>query len=449
MVLRVFLVDGDFDWADSFTKNAYSSDKLTVVGIEQGAKEASELIYDQNPSLLIIDESADNGNGLATLEKLTKEFKEIPAIFTVRYRNVVTWRSARAKGAIDVLYKDYTINDVLDAASKVIPNHDNVEEEEEEVPVHSGKNLYHKLAGNYEQDNSRFQRVVKTEEGGRVVRQEVVTVYSPKGGVGKTTIAANIAVAIARNKVLKLNVVLVDLDVSFGNAETVLNLESDDRAYTVLDWDNYQVEAFDRKLIDQLVIKHPSGLHLIPAPKRAEDAARINKVEEDGTRRGEEIVSKVIRVLRNYYDVIIIDVGPSLREDSTITAMWESNRILLIGTADVPTLRNIMSCQETFDNVVNIDQSKIRMLINRVSKGFGVDMRSISEVIPYMIIGKIPEDSVVQKLTNYGKLPVIDAPNSAFSEAILKVCNNVVPVFPKENKKPGFFARLFGIRSAG
>ena len=119
MLLKVLLVDGDYDWADRFTSNAFSSDKLTVVGIESDVHGAVDRIMEYGPDLVLVDQSAQGGNGLAVLERLSKEFDSIPFVFTMSNRhNLLVWRSAMSKGAIDVLFKDYTIEDVCNAASR-------------------------------------------------------------------------------------------------------------------------------------------------------------------------------------------------------------------------------------------------------------------------------------------------------------------------------------------
>jgi len=449
MLLKVVIIEGDYDWADQFSSNAFSSDKLTVVGIEQDMRSAAEMIEEQKPSLLLIDQSAHNGSGLKVLERFAREYDHIPIIFTTSSRrDIILHRNAMSKGAIDVLYKPYTINQVLTAAFQYLEQSQALqidEEQQEEVQERGRTASLRRLASEGAKNEQRSgQRMVKTNQGGAVVRQEIITVYSPKGGVGKTTVSCNIAAAIAANKVLPLKVCLVDLDVSFGNTATVLNL--DEPPYSVLDFDQYEAEEYDRRLVEQLVVKHPSGIDFIASPRRAEDSAKINRVDENGVRKGKELVEKVLSVLRNYYDVIVIDVGPSLREDSTITAIDNSTKVLVVATSDIPTLRNVMSCQETFDGLIGLDQSKMRVLLNRTQKGnSGVNPNTLNEIIPYMVIGKLPEDPLVQRLANEGKLSVIDAPHSPFSESVFSIVHKIVPVYGN-TKKAGFFARLFGKR---
>ena len=436
-MLRTLIVDGDYNWADQFATQAFSSDKLSVVGIEQDGQRAAIRIDEQNPSLVLVDQSAQDGDGIKVLERLIKENPNIFFVFTTTARgDLFLWRNAMSKGAQGVLYKPYAINDVLDALSQHLVESPQLDIGRQASGAQTQATL--RAATGPPADS----RVVKTQAGtGGVIKQEVICVYSPKGGVGKTTLACNVAAALSINKLMPIKVCLIDMDTSFGTVSSLLDVKNLVK-YSVLDWEGYTAEEFDRRLIDQLVVKHKSGVDVIPAPGKAEEAALINRVDENGIRKGKELTEKMLKVLRGYYDIIVIDVGPSLREDSTITAIDSATKVLLLSAADVPTLNNVLSCQRTFD-VLGIDQGKIRVVINRISKNNGLDMRMLNEIIPYMVASKLPDDYNVQRLANEGKLPVMDAKNLPFSQAVISLAGTLAPVYGTP-KGPGFFARLFG-----
>jgi pilus assembly protein CpaE len=430
MILKTLLIDGDYNWADQFATQAFSSDKLTVIGIEQEYRGAVGRLNEQNPMLVIVDQTAQSGEGLKLLERLAKEYPEVLFVFTTTARgDLLVWRGAMSKGALNVVYKPYTINNILDSVSQHLA--DSQKLDIERPVLHTGASA-----------PAPESRVVKTQAGTTgVIKQDIITVYSPKGGVGKTTIACNVAGALASNKVLPIKVCLVDLDTSFGTVSSLLGLNKAVK-YSVIDWDGYSVEEFDRRLVDQLVLKHGTGFDIVPAPLKPEEAALINRSTEDGVRKGKELAEKILRVLRSYYDIIVVDVGPSLREDSTITALDASSKVLLLSAADVPTINNVLSCQRTFD-LLGIDQSKIRVVLNRVTKNNGLYMRMLNDICPYIVVGKLPDDPNVQKLANESKLAVIDARTSPFSQSVLEIVNTLAPVYGTQ-KKAGFWASLFG-----
>ncbi|MCR3922752.1 MAG: AAA family ATPase, partial [Firmicutes bacterium] len=246
---------------------------------------------------------------------------------------------------------------------------------------------------------------------------------------GKTTLACNLAVALKAKSSVDLKVCLVDLDVSFGNAEAVLQV---DAKRNILDWGTFGPEEFDQGLVSELVTRHKSGLDLVLSPVRAHEATQIKG----------ELAGKVLKTLSRYYDVIICDVGPYLQADSTIVALDMATKILIIGTTDVPTLRNLHNCTSTFD-VLGVEQAKIRMVFNRMIKKHGLSMKEVNQYIPYPIVGKIYEDESVQRLANDGKLAVLDFPNGAFAAGILKTVNSIIPVCLEEKKRGlfGWFKR--------
>lgn len=412
-MLNLFLIDEEHEWVDSFIRDAFSSDKVKVTGVATNLNDAVENILELRPDVVLLDQSAEDGSGFAMAEKLIKQF-DIPVYVTARHMHIDTWRKARMAGAAGTIKKPYSITDILESVSESL--------REEET---SASKIIDFRARN---EKPGKQRLVKNNEGSAIIRQEIITVYSPKGGVGKTTLACNFAIALKVKSSLDLSVCLVDLDTNFGNVEAVLQV---DAKRNILDWDVFADEEFDRGLVNELVTKHKSGIDLVLSPALAHESTQIKG----------ELAGKVIKTLSRYYDVVVCDVGPYLQADSTIVALDLATKILIIGTTDVPTLRNLHNCTRTFSDVLNIDQSKIRMVFNRMIKKHGLSMKEINQYIPYPVVGKIYEDEVVQRLANDGKLPVLSNPNGAFTSSLVNTINAIIPVC-KEEKKRGWFSWL-------
>ena len=412
-MLNLFIIDEEHDWVDQFISDAFSSDKIKVAGAAVTYEDAAENIAELRPDVVLLDQSAHGGEGLSIAAKLVQQY-DIPVYFTARHMGIDVWRKARVAGVVGTIKKPYTVTDILENVAERL-----IEERPKASKV---------IDFREREDDGRRQRLVKARDGSAIVKQEIITVYSPKGGVGKTTLACNFAVALKAKSSVDLNVCLVDLDVSFGNAEAILQV---DAKRNILDWDAFGPEEFDRGLVNELVTKHKSGLDLVLSPVLAHESTQIKG----------ELTEKVLKTLSRYYDVIICDVGPSLQADSTIVALDMATKILIIGTTDVPTLRNLHNCTRTFDDVLGVDQSKIRMVFNRMIKKHGLSMKEINQYIPYPVIGKIYEDETVQRLANDGKLPVLDGQNGAFATSVFKTVNSIIPVC-FEDKKRGLLGFL-------
>ncbi len=416
-MLKLFIIDGEYDWVDIFIRDAFSSDKLKVLGTGICYEDALENIAELRPDIVLLDQSIDGGKGLDYASKLVRQF-DIPVYLTARHMGIDLWRKARGAGVAGTIKKPYSITDILESVAERL---------QEEAPKSTGSVINFRDRGNTK------ERLVNSRQGSTIVKQEIITFYSPKGGVGKTTLACNFAAALAAKSKLNLKVCLVDLDISFGNVEAVLQVEA---TKNTLDWEGFEPEEFDRSLIDELVTKHPLGLDLVLTPRKAHESAQIKG----------DLAEKILKALSRYYDVIIIDVGPSLQADSTVVALDLSTKILIIGTTDIPTLRNLHNCTKAFEDALGLDQSKIRMVFNRMMKKHGLSMREVNQYIPYPIIGKIFEEETVQRLANDGKLPVLHGKSNPFSESLLKTVNTIMPVCPE--KKKGVFGWLKGRRAS-
>lgn len=438
MKIRVFLIDSDYDWVDRFRKEAASSDKVQFVGSASSLQESLERIDDNRPDVILLDQS---GNGVEMAPAIASEYPNIPVFLTVSGGNyLMALRDAKRHNLEGAINKPYTTMIVVEEVASILGEEEEAESiiqspVQQEVPIIETKRDAKEASVfetvNRKKEAEKRERIAKTPRGSKIIRNEVVVCYSPKGGTGKSTIACNLAAAFKHNKELDMEVCLIDLDVSWGNVEAILHVEG--KAPTILDWRDYDYEHFDKKLVDQLVFKHSSGIDIIASPSRVEESVLINMDQQ-----GADLVDKVMRVLSKYYDAIVVDLGPSLAEDSTLTVVDIATQVIMVVTTDYPTLRNVVNCSGSFENLT-LEQSKVKMVFNQVLKD-QTGIKAVTEHVPYPIVAKIPFDENVQYIINNGDIPFLAIPRSAFAKGIRDIVNSIAPLYPHEPE--GFFEKI-------
>jgi pilus assembly protein CpaE len=235
----------------------------------------------------------------------------------------------------------------------------------------------------------------------------VITVFSTKGGVGKSVLSTNLAVALARET--GKQVVLVDLDLEFGDVSVMLQLPPE---RTIFD----AAKAFDRLDPDMLqgfLVTHSSGLRALLAPIRPEEAESVTPGR----------IRQIIEMVRTLADYVVIDTPASL-SDAVLTALELSDVVLAVATLDVPSVKNTkVSLQKLHQ--LGLDGAKVRLVLNRADSKVWLEPHEIEKAIADRIVARIPSDRVVPRSVNKGVPVVLDAPRSAVARSIIDLAKDV------------------------
>ncbi len=238
--------------------------------------------------------------------------------------------------------------------------------------------------------------------GGRVV-----TVFSTKGGVGKTVIATNLGVALAESVGVKT--ILLDLDLQFGDTGIMLQL---DPRRTVFD----AVKVYDRldaEMLKGFLTHHKSGLDVLLAPVRPDEAEAVTVAR----------VSRIISLLRELADVLIIDT-PAAFNDVVLAAIDKSDSVLAIATMDVASLKNTrISLQKL--RQLGYGNGLIKMVLNRADSKVWLEPGDVEHAIEGAISARIPSDRLVPRSVNKGVPVVSDAPRSTVARALVALARTV------------------------
>jgi pilus assembly protein CpaE len=235
---------------------------------------------------------------------------------------------------------------------------------------------------------------------------KVVTVFSTKGGVGKSVLATNIGAALAHD--LGKKTILIDLDLEFGDVSVMLQLPPE---RTIFD----AVQSFDRldpQMLAGFLVKHSSGLSALLAPVRPEEAESVTMGR----------VAQIIAMARTMADYVVIDTAASL-SDVVLTALEQSDVVLAVATLDIPSVKNTkVSLQKLHQ--IGLDGA-VQLVLNRADSKVFLEPHEIEKTMADRIIARIPSDRVVPRSVNKGVPVVIDAPHSAVARSIVALAREV------------------------
>lgn len=231
-------------------------------------------------------------------------------------------------------------------------------------------------------------------------QSQVITVFSPKGGTGKSVIVTNLAILLARRT--PGTVAIVDADLQFGDVSVMLKLAP---KHTVIDA-VAAIERLDRPLLESLLTTHGSGVKVLPAPVEPAFADQV----------GAGDMLQIIRGLRAFCDVVIIDTPASFNE-IVLSVLDESDVILIVAGLDIPNIKNVKIGLQTL-RMLNTPVSKIKLILNRANSKVKLDVGQVEKTLQLKADSLIPSDVAVPRSVNKGIPIVEDAPKSGVSQAL-------------------------------
>ena len=266
----------------------------------------------------------------------------------------------------------------------------------------------------------------------------IITVAGSSGGVGTTSIAVNLAVALASKP--DRSVVLIDLDLALGDADVFLDMIPD---YTLLDVAQ-NITRLDLALLRKSLTKHNSGVYLLPRPVQIEDIDSISN----------EDFKRVLGLLKASFTHLVIDLSKSYNR-LDIAALEASKHILLLTQLDLPCLRNVVRLLSSLEAYEGVNE-KVQVVVNRS----GLDKSQISsskaeETIDRQIFWRIPNNyGVISECRNNGVPLLENAKNAAITTSICDLAEKLSgsPQVESEDgdedakKDKGGWLKRFGVK---
>jgi len=248
----------------------------------------------------------------------------------------------------------------------------------------------------------------------------IVTVFSPKGGTGKTVLATNLASAMAKREGRKT--LLLDLDLQFGDAAIMLGAEPEKTIFDLV----VAPGELDSEKLSGYATHHPCGLELLPAPLRPEDAELVTEAK----------VARLLEVAREAYEVIVVDTSPFFH-GAMLATLDRTDELFLLAALDVPTIKNVKLALQTLE-LLSFPRDRIRVILNRANSKVGMKPGDVENALGMKISHQVPSDRAVPVGVNRGEPVVLHDAGAEFTRAVVDIAKALV-AGPEKAKRKGIF----------
>jgi pilus assembly protein CpaE len=355
--IRILIVDDIADTRENLAKLIGFEPDMEVAGTAGGGQEAVNLAKKERPHVILMDINMPDMDGITATEIISNTVPESPIIMMSVQGEQDYLRRSMLAGAREFLVKPFSADELINSIRHV--------HELEKV----------RRARYAPQQQAAVAAAVAAAQGLAPAREtgKIITFFSPKGGVGRTTIATNLAVALHQST--EKPVVLVDGSLPFGDIAVILNMSP--KAKTIADLIG-SFENADADVVESILVQHSTGIKVLLAPPTPESTELIT---------GQHI-KHVLEILRERYAYIVVDTWPSFQEQ-VITMLDVSDVILTLMTLEITSLKNVRVFMEIAEKLGYSDE-KVQLVANRNDSSGGIKASdveaSLGRKIPHTIV---------------------------------------------------------------
>lgn len=375
---------------------------FAVLGEAGYGIEAVSLAKETSPDVVVMAVEEPLVRALQTLEAIADLLPQSPIVGYSSIKDPSSIRRAMIAGAKDYLMTPVREEDLVQSIHQVL-----AQEEKRRA----------RLAG---------------ESNEPVASGTVLTVFGAKGGIGKTTIATNLATALVQKS--DQSVVLVDLDTRFGDVAILMDIPVE-RSIADLAMPEDEI---NKAILQDCLYTHNSGVTILPAPIRPTDWRSVHAGH----------IERVVTLLAQTYDYVILDT-PGTFNDIVARSLELATLVLLVATVDMASLKDTLLALDMLRSW-NFPQEKVKLIINSTNEATNVQPQDVKRMLGRDVFWTLPYDRNISTATQLGMPVVVAKPGSKASESIVELASalsGVRPQQPAQSQKQqpkGLFARIVG-----
>jgi pilus assembly protein CpaE len=390
--IRVLIVDDIPETRDHLTKLLSFESDIEVVGAAASGAQALELAAQLLPGVVLMDINMPDMDGIAATERMSSEVPDAAVVMMSVQGEADYLRRSMLAGAREFLVKPFSSDELTASIRQVYAREVEKANRRAAAPVMAPGGPAAGAAG-----------------GGRDRDGQIVAIFSPKGGVGRTTIAVNMAIAAATE--LGQTVVLVDASFQFGDVGVLLNLNPKNKSIADL---VPELEAGEPESLDTFVINHSAGVRVLLAPPSPEMAELITPT----------VVKRVLEALRREHDLVIVDCTSWFNE-TTLAILDVADTVLTVLSLEITSIKNMRLFLEVAEQL-GYEQSKVKLVLNRADSSLGIRVTDVENSIGRKVDHTIVSDgrSVVYAL-NRGVPFFLSNRDAQVSQDILRLAASV------------------------
>jgi pilus assembly protein CpaE len=415
-LIKVLIVDDIPSTLDNLQKLLSFEPDIQVVGTATNGKEAIDLSKKNAPDIVLMDVNMPIMDGIQATEILAQEIPNSPVIIMSVQGERDYLRRAMQSGAREFLIKPFSGDELIASIRRVYQ----LEQKKESFMA---KGPAATAAGG----------AAPTEAARpRGDQSQVIFFYSGKGGVGKSLIAANLAVSMAKET--KARVALVDLDLQFGDIGVLLNLDHSQGVTDLVE----NIEHMDPDFIREVMVEGPFGVKVLLSPISPELADLVTV----------DHIRKIFAEMRKIFDFIVVDSGTHLGEIN-LEVLDHADRIVVVTSLSIPAIKDTKLALKIFDSL-SVSPDRVILLLNKSDAHSEFNKESVEANLRFPITAQIPNDAkLVINSINRGNPFVTTHPESEISQRIRELVGKMLPTaapvqeveLPEKKQKKGLFAR--------
>lgn len=397
--IRVLVVDDIAETRENVRKLLQFESDIEVIGTARSGKEAVQLADELKPDVILMDINMPDMDGI-TATGLIRQRNPISQIVFLSVQGDPNYmRRAMQAGAHDFLTKPPMADELISAVRR------------------AGQMAQMERSRTAQVAASVAAATAQPTMGGGFVNGRVIMVYSPKGGTGVTTLAANLAITLHNDET---RAALVDGNLQFGDVSIFLNEQGKN---TILDLAP-RADELDPDIVDGVLLKHAaSGIRVLAAPAKPEHADHVSADQ----------FSKLVKYLRQVYAYVVVDTAHTLN-DITLAALDASDVVVLVCTQDIPAIKNVRLFLDLL-STIGVQRERLCLVMNKYDKRISITPEKISENLKQPVVGVIPlEEAVVIPSVNRGVPFMVDNKTKTVARSVFALAESIRTQLTKTNE---------------